>query len=174
MEVILLERVKHLGEMGAIVVVKPGYARNFLIPGKKALRATDANRQYYLSRKAEFEAESAEKLLQARGIYAIVDKNFITIIRQAGEDGKLFGSVSPRDIADNATSLFNQPICHSIVALSKPIKYIGVHEVLLNLHADLQAVIYVNVARTLSEAEEAKKEFLSVPKDKKAKAAQEE
>ena len=100
MDIILLERVKYLGEMGAIVSVKPGYARNYLIPYKKALRATEVNKQAYIAKKAELEAQSATRLQDAKGIYAVIDKHFVSIIRQAGEDGKLFGSVSPRDIAD--------------------------------------------------------------------------
>lgn len=163
MEIILLERVKHLGEMGAVVSVKPGYARNFLIPRKKALRATDANREAFAHRKAELQAASAEKLDKAQGVFAIIDKNFITLIGQAGEDGKLFGSVSPRDIADNIHETFKQAVNYHEVILEKPIKYIGIHEVSIALHSDLHATIYVNVARTLSEAEEAKKGFLTPP-----------
>jgi large subunit ribosomal protein L9 len=170
MDVILLERVKYLGEMGAIVSVKPGHARNFLIPGKKALRATDANKELFAARKAELEAHSAEKLEKAQSIHAIIDKNFITLIRQAGEDGKLFGSVSIRDIADNATSTLSQPISHLEIVLTKPIKYIGIHEVNIALHSDLHAMIYVNVARTESEAKEIQKEFLTPP-SKKAKSS---
>ena len=172
MDIILLERVKHLGEMGAIVSVKPGYARNYLIPGKKALRATDANRESFLARKVELEAHSAARLEKAQGVHAIVDKNFITIIRQAGEDGKLFGSVSTRDISDLATSTFSQTISHSEIVLTKPIKYVGIHEVEVALHSDLHATIYVNVARTASEAAEIQKEFLTPP-SKKAKASSE-
>lgn len=163
MEVILLERVKHLGEMGAVVSVKPGYARNFLIPGKKALRATEANQKSFLDRKAELQAQSDKELDKAQGVYAIIDKNFITIIRQAGEDGKLFGSVSPRDIAENASETFSQEIMHSAIVLEKPIKYIGIYEVDVALHADLPATIYVNISRTESEAEESKKVFLAPP-----------
>ncbi len=166
MDIILLERVKHLGEMGAIVSVKPGYARNFLIPGKKALRATETNKQSFATRKAELEATSAAKLEKAQSVYAIIDKHFITLIRQAGEDGKLFGSVSSRDIAETATSTLSQSISHSEVTLTKPIKYIGIHEVTIALHSDLHATIHVNVARTNSEAEEMKKEFLTPPSKK--------
>lgn len=171
MEVILLERVKYLGEMGAIVSVKPGYARNFLIPRKKALRATDSNKQFFLDRKSELQANSNAKLTKAQEIYAIIDKNFITIIGQAAEDGKLFGSVSPRDIASKISDTLSQSISHSEIDLEKPIKYIGIHEVNVVLHTDLQAVIYVNVARTESEAEETKKAFLTPPSadPKKAK-----
>jgi len=167
MEVILLERIKYLGDMGAIVSVKPGYGRNFLIPKKKALRATDANQKLFAERKAELQAQSSDKLDKAQGIYAIIDKNFITIIRQAGEDGKLFGSVSVRDIADNASETFSQNISHTEILLEKAIKYVGIYEVTIALHADLHAVIYVNVRRTISEAEDAKKEFLAPPAAKK-------
>lgn len=166
MDIILLERVKHLGEMGSIVSVKPGYARNYLIPFKKALRATEANKQAYVAKKAELEAQSASRLQDAKGIFAVIDKHFVSIIRQAGEDGKLFGSVSPRDIADLACKSFSQKISHLQISLTKPIKYIGVHEVQVNLHADLHAVIYVNVARTESEAQDLQKAFLSPPNKK--------
>lgn len=164
MEVILLEKVRHLGEMGAIVSVKQGYARNFLIPNKKALRSTEANKQSFNDRKAELQAKSADDLNKAQGVHAIIDKNFITMIRQAGEDGKLFGSVSPRDIAEQAEKTFTQNISHSEIVLDKPIKYIGIHEVEIALHSDLHATIYVNVAHTESEAEENKKTFLAPPK----------
>jgi len=173
MDIILLERVANLGEMGAMVSVKPGYARNFLIPGKKALRATEANQQAFLARKAELEAHSAARLEVAQGVHAIIDKNFITLIRQAGEDGKLFGSVSPRDIANLASSTLKQEIAHSDIILSKPIKYIGIHEVHVALHADLHAMIYVNVGRTQSEADEMQKDFLTPP-SKKTKTTSEE
>lgn len=163
MEIILLERVKHLGEMGSVVTVKPGYARNFLLPKRKALRATVANRESFLTRKAEITAQNAEKLEQAQSIYAIMDKNFITIIRQAGEDGKLYGSVSPRDIADSISAVFAQQISHSDIVLTKPIKYVAVHEVNIALHSELQTTIYVNVARTESEASDAQKAFLAPP-----------
>ncbi|MEK6734799.1 MAG: 50S ribosomal protein L9 [Pseudomonadota bacterium] len=163
MDIILLERVKSLGEMGAVVSVKPGYARNFLIPTKKALRATGANKDLFAAKKAEIEAKSAAKLEEAQGVYAIIDKNFITIILQAGEDGKLFGSVSPRDISDLVSKTFNQAISHSDIMLSAPIKYIGVHEVNIALHSDLHATIYVAVARTASEANDIQKEFLTPP-----------
>ncbi len=165
MDIILLERVKYLGEMGAIVSVKPGYARNFLIPGKKALRATEVNKELFLARKVELEADSAAKLDKAQEVHAIIDKNFITVIRQAG---KLFGSVSIRDIADTASTTMSQSVSHLDIILTKPIKYVGIHEVNVALHADLHAMIYVNVARTISEANEIQKEFLTPP-SKKAK-----
>lgn len=167
MEVILLEKVKGLGEMGSIVAVKPGYARNYLIPQSKALRATDHNKQGFLAKKAELDANRVAELDKAQLVYVMIDKNFISIIRQAGEDGKLFGSVSPRDIAENAAQSFIQEILHSQITLEKPIKYIGVHEVKIALHPELHAIIYVNVARTLSEAQDAQKEFLSLPAAKK-------
>jgi len=173
MEVILLERVKHLGEMGAIVTVKPGYARNFLVPQNKALRATSANKSLFEARKAEIAADSAARLEKAHGVHAIIDKNFITIIRQAGEDGKLFGSVSPRDIADNASAKFSQAINHAAILLDKPVKYVGIYEVTVALHSDLNATIYLNVSRTESEAAEAQKEFLTPP-SKKTKTTDEE
>lgn len=168
MEVILLERVKHLGNMGAVVSVKDGYARNFLIPEKKALRATEANQKFFAEKKADLQAKSADKLDKAQGVFAIIDKNFITVIRQAGEDGKLFGSVSTRDIAEYTSQTFSQSISNSDIILESPIKYTGIYEVMIALHSDLSAMIYVNVARTESEAEDKKKEFLAPPVAKKA------
>lgn len=173
MDIILLERVKHLGEMGEIVSVKPGYARNFLLPQKKALRANDTNKKLFLDKKAELEAISAENLEKAQEIHAIIDKNFISIIRQAGEDGKLYGSVSSRDISEISSSTLAQKISHTDIILTSPIKYIGIHEVTIALHADLHATIYVNVARTISEAEEKQKDFLTPP-SKKSKSSLEE
>ncbi len=167
MEVILLERIKHLGEMGALVSVKPGYARNYLIPLKKALRATEANKQAFLTKKAELEAQSAAKLEKAKTIHAVIDKRFVSIVRQAGEDGKLFGSVSPRDIVDSANKTLNQQLSHAEVHVNSPIKYVGVHEVTILLHSDLHATLYVSVARTESEAEELQKDFLAPPKKAK-------
>lgn len=164
MEIILLERIKHVGEMGSVVSVKPGYARNFLIPRKKALRATEDNRKYYADRKAELQAKSAEKYSKAQSVHAIIDKNFVTVIRQAGEDGKLFGSVSPKDIADLINQNFAQQVSYSEVLLPQSIKYVGIYEITIALHSDLHAIVYVNVSRSLSEAEESKKEFLSPPK----------
>ena len=172
MEIILLERVKRLGEMGAIVTVKPGYARNFLVPKHKALRATAANRSLFDARKTQMAEESALKLEKSHGVHAIVDKNFITIIRQAGEDGKLFGSVSTRDISENANTKFNQTICHTEIVLENPVKYVGIYEVEVALHADLSATIYLNVSRSESEANESQKEFLAPP-SKKAQATEE-
>lgn len=163
MDVILLERVKYLGEMGAVVSVKPGYARNYLLPMKKALRATEANKALFAEHKAELLAQSAKKLEKAQEVFAIIDKNFITMIRQAGEDGKLFGSVTTRDIASAINSSFNQNVSHVEIVLVKPIKYVGVHEVSLALHADLNTTVYVNVARTESEAADFQKEFLTPP-----------
>lgn len=172
MEVILLERVKHLGEMGAIVSVKPGYARNFLVPKQKALRATAANRSLFDARKAEMLETSVLNLEKANGVHAIIDKNFITIIRQAGDDGKLFGSVSTRDISENASTKFNQSIAHTEIVLEKPVKYVGIYEVNVALHADLSATIYLNVSRSDSEANESQKEFLTPP-SKKIQATEE-
>jgi large subunit ribosomal protein L9 len=164
MEVILLERVKNLGEMGAIVSVKPGYARNFLVPKSKALRATSENKKLFDARRAEMQVESADKLVKAQSVHAVVDKNFIVVIRQSGEDGRLFGSVSTRDIAGMINDKFNQEISHSRVVLDSPVKHIGVHEVNIHLHCDLNAVIYLNIARTENEAEESRKAFLTPPK----------
>lgn len=164
MEVILLERIKTLGDIGAVVSVKPGYARNFLIPQNKALRVSEANKKLFAERKSEIEAQSAARFERAQGINAIIDKNFITIIRQAGEDGKLFGSVSARDIANEISEKLKQQVSYTEVVLDHAVKYLGVHEITVHLHADVNACIYLNIARTETEAEDAKKAFLAPPK----------
>lgn len=169
MEVILVESVKYLGKMGDIVTVKPGYARNYLVPQKKALRATETNKKLFEVQRAEIEANSAARLEKSNSVHAIIDKNFVTIIRQAGEDGKLFGSISPRDIADEIKLVYNQAVPHNVVILEKPVKYVGVHEVTVALHPELSTTMFVNVARIESEAEEAKKEFLAPPVKKAEK-----
>ncbi len=152
MEVILLERVAKLGQMGETVRVKDGYARNFLLPGGKALRATGANKSRFESQRAQLETRNLESKNEAAGIAEKLNGQAFVIIRQAGETGHLYGSVSPRDIADAITAGGFSANRNQIV-LSTPIKTIGLHEVPVHLHPEIAATITVNVARSAAEAE---------------------
>jgi large subunit ribosomal protein L9 len=162
MEVILLERVAKLGQMGDQVRVKDGYARNFLLPSGKALRATGANKKRFESQRIELEARNLELKHEAEAVAEkLAGKSFI-LIRQAGETGQLYGSVSPRDIAEAATAGGFATNRNQIV-LKTPIKTIGLHEVPVHLHAEVEVPITVNVARSPQEAErQAKGEAMDV------------
>jgi len=162
MKVILLERVGKHGHIGDEVTVKDGYARNFLLPQHKALRATEANRKRFDSERASIEKRNAERREAAAGIASGLNGQSVIIIRQAGETGQLYGSVSSRDVAE-ALSAAGFTVARSQVVLADPIKTVGVHNVPLNLHAEVAVSIAVNVARSDDEAErQAKGEDLSV------------
>jgi large subunit ribosomal protein L9 len=152
MQVILLERVENLGIIGDEVKVRDGFARNFLLPQKKALRATDANRKVFEGRRAEIEAKNAEAKAAAEKAGAKVDGQSYVLIRQAGEAGQLYGSVSSRDIADEIAK-GGAKIERGAIVLDKPIKTVGVYDVRIRLHAEVYANIKVNVARSTDEAE---------------------
>jgi large subunit ribosomal protein L9 len=152
MQVILLERVESLGIIGDEVKVRDGFARNFLLPQKKALRATDANRKVFEGRRAEIEAKNAEAKAAAEKAGAKVDGQSYVLIRQAGEAGQLYGSVSSRDIADEIAK-GGAKIERGAIVLDKPIKTVGVYDVRIRLHAEVYANIKVNVARSTDEAE---------------------
>ena len=152
MQVILLERVENLGVIGDEVKVRDGFARNFLLPQKKALRATDANRKTFEARRAEIEARNAEARAEAEKASGKVDGSSYVLIRQAGEAGQLYGSVSSRDIADEIVKS-GAAIDRGAVVLDKPIKTIGLHDVRIRLHAEVYASVKVNVARSADEAE---------------------
>lgn len=152
MQVILLERVESLGAIGDEVKVRDGFARNFLLPQKKALRATDANRKIFEGRRAELEAKNAETKAAAEKAAKKVDGESYILIRQAGEAGQLYGSVSSRDIADEIVKS-GAKIERNAVVLDKPIKTVGVHDVRVRLHAEVYANVKVNVARSADEAE---------------------
>ncbi len=128
MEVILLERIEKLGQMGDVVKVKPGYARNFLLPQKKALRATDGNKSQFEAQRAQLEAENLERRKDAEAVAAKLDDLDIALIRQAGDNGQLYGSVSGRDIADSVTES-GVTISRGQVMLDRPIKELGLHPV---------------------------------------------
>ena len=151
MEVILLERIGKLGQMGDVVRVKDGYARNFLLPRGKALRATADNKSKFEGMKAELQTRSLEAKGEAGKIAAKVDGKTYVVIRQASESGQLFGSVSPRDIA-GLLSADGAEINRSHVMLNAPIKSIGQYKVPLALHPDVEVSITITVARSEQEA----------------------
>ena len=158
MEIILLEHVDKLGKMGDKVTVKNGYARNYLLPAKKALRATEANIAFYEKKKAELEAHN-KALLEEASKKAEALKGFSAVlIRQAAETGQLYGSVTIRDIA-SAIKDAGFEVERRSVFLEKPIKDLGVYQVKLNLHPEVAQTILVNVARTDDEARKQAKAF---------------
>jgi large subunit ribosomal protein L9 len=152
MEVILLERIARLGQMGDVVRVKDGYARNYLLPRGKALRANEANRKRFESERAHLEARNLERRQEAEAVSGRIAGQTFVIIRQAGETGQLYGSVSARDIVD-AMEGAGTSVARNQVALNQPIKTIGLHQVKIVLHPEVDASITVNVARSDDEAE---------------------
>ncbi len=152
MEVILLERVMHVGQMGDVVRVKPGFARNFLLPQKKALRATEANKKYFEGKRKELEATNLQRKQEADAIGTKMKGFSVTLIRQASESLHLYGSVSARDIAQAVIDA-GIKIERRQVELPKPIKTLGKHVVEIHLHAEVVVNIDVLVARSAEEAE---------------------
>ncbi len=151
MQVILLERIERLGDMGDEVVVKPGYARNYLLPRKKALRATDDNRVLFESRRGELEEANRKRRDEALGIAGGMDDLTLILIRQAGDTGQLYGSVSARDIIA-ALGAAGFKVERGQVQLDRSIKELGLYEVRVVLHAEVTESITINVARTEEEA----------------------
>lgn len=152
MQVILLERVENLGAIGDVVKVREGFARNYLLPQKRALRATEGNQKLFEARRAEIEAKNSEARADAEKASKKVDGASYVLIRQAGEAGQLYGSVSSRDIADEIVK-GGAAIDRGAVVLDKPIKTIGLYNVRIRLHAEVYANVKVNVARSADEAE---------------------
>ena len=162
MEVILLERVGKLGHMGDTVRVKEGFARNFLLPRGKALRATEANKKKFESQRADLEARNDELKSDAADKSAKLDGKSFIIIRQAGETGQLYGSVSARDIAEAITAA-GFPTHRNHISLLHPIKALGLHKTPVHLHPEVEAYVTINVARSPEQAErQAKGEDLTV------------
>jgi large subunit ribosomal protein L9 len=151
-ELILLQRVEHLGQMGDVVKVKPGYARNFLLPQKKALRASKDNRARFEQQRAQLEAQNIRRREEAERIAERIAGLSVIIIRQAGESGSLYGSVSARDVAEAATDA-GLSISRSQVVLAHPIKTLGLSPVRVALHPEVAIQVTVNVARSPEEAE---------------------
>lgn len=152
MEVILLERIESLGQMGDVVSVKPGYARNFLLPQKKALRANDSNRKVFEERRAQLEAENLERKSEAEQVAKTLDGLAVVLVRAAGESGQLYGSVSARDIAD-AIGAAGVTVGRSQVKLDKALKSLGLEPVRVQLHPEVSVNVIVNIARSQDEAE---------------------
>jgi len=170
-EVILLEKIERLGNMGSVVKVKPGYARNFLLPQKKALRATKANLELFEKQRAELEARNAHMRAEAEKKAGKIEGIKVIIVRQASETGQLYGSVSARDIAEAAKEAGHE-IERSSVQIETPIKAIGLYPVKIKLHAEVYARMTVNVARSPEEAivQEEKEATLAKAAAERAKA----
>lgn len=152
MEVVLLERVEKLGQMGDVVTVKPGYGRNFLLPQGKALRATKSNIARFESERAQLESRNLERKGEAEGVAAKLDGETFVIIRSASDMGSLYGSVTTRDVAEAATEAgFSAD--RRQVQMDKPIKELGLHELRVHLHPEVIVTVTVNVARSAEEAE---------------------
>ncbi len=151
MQVILLERIEKLGQMGDIVKVKPGYARNYLLPNRKALRATDENLKVFESQRTRLEADNLERRVEAESVAGKLDGLSIVLLRQAGEGGQLYGSVTARDMAQ-ALDQAGVKVERSQVHLDKVIKVLGLHPVRIRLHPEVAVTITANVARSEEEA----------------------
>jgi large subunit ribosomal protein L9 len=152
MDVILLERVVNLGQMGDVVKVKDGFARNFLLPRKKALRATQANKDHFAAQRAQLEATNLERRKDADKVGEKMNGLSVALIRQAGESGVLYGSVSARDLAELLTQA-GFTVKKSQIALQTPIKTLGMHKVSVVLHPEVIVGVTINVARSAEEAE---------------------
>lgn len=151
MDLILLERVEHLGQIGDLVKVKPGFARNYLLPQRKALRATESNRKEFEARRAQIEAESLARRIEAQGVSSKIEGLTVSIIRQAGETGQLYGSVSARDIAEAITTA-GFAVNRTQIRLERPIKVLGLHPLKVALHPEVTVAVTANVAKSEDEA----------------------
>ncbi len=152
MQIVLLERVEKLGKIGDVVNVKDGFARNFLLPRKKALRATKTNIARFEADRADLEARSQEQRALAQGVSTKLDGQSYVILCQAGESGQLYGSVAPRDIAA-AIARDGYAVTRGDIRISTPIKTLGLHTVTVVLHSEVKASVVINVARSAEEAE---------------------
>jgi len=152
-QVILLERVENLGSMGDVVAVKPGYARNYLLPQSKALRATKENVAYYEAQKAHLQKANSEKKAEAEKVAKKIEGTKVVIVRQASEGGQLYGSVSARDIAEGLSADTKVAVTRGQVALNAAYKTIGLFPVDVVLHPEVKVKVTVNVARSAAEAE---------------------
>ncbi|MEE2661759.1 MAG: 50S ribosomal protein L9 [Pseudomonadota bacterium] len=152
MDVILLERIEKLGQMGDVVTVKPGYARNYLLPQKKALRATESNRSAFDSQRAQLEANNLQNREEANQIAKEMDGLHVVIVRQASDSDQLYGSVTTRNVADAITTTGITAERGQII-MKRPIKTVGMHVIRVNLHPEVSVEIIANVARSEEEAE---------------------
>jgi len=151
-DLILLERVENLGQMGQLVKVRPGYARNFLLPQKKALRATKDNLAYFETQRAQLETQNLTHKAEAGDVAAKLNGVVVVLIRQAGESGQLYGSVSARDVADAVTAA-GFTVSRGQVVLERPIKALGLYKTRIVLHPEVTATVTANVAQSREEAE---------------------
>jgi large subunit ribosomal protein L9 len=151
MEVILLERIERLGQMGDVVKVKPGYARNFLLPRKKALRKTKDNLAVFESQRSELEANNLKRRGEAEAVAKKAEGLSVILVRQASDTGQLYGSVRPRDVSDAVTAE-GVKVDSSQVKLDVPIKTLGLHKLRVALHPEVSVTVTVNVARSVEEA----------------------
>ena len=152
MEVILLERIEKLGQMGDVVRVKPGFARNYLLPKRKALRATKDNMARFESQRAQLEAQNLKRRQEAEAVGGKLDGLSVVLLRQASESGQLYGSVTARDIAEAVTEA-GFTIQKSQVVLNQPIKELGLHTIRIVLHPEVSVSVSANVAKSAEEAE---------------------
>lgn len=152
MDVILLERIEKLGQMGDVVSVKPGFARNYLLPQKKAMRATETNRQSFDQQRTQLEAVNLEQRSEAEGVALKLDGLAFVIVRQASDNDQLYGSVTVRNIAQAITDE-GFTVESKQVQLARPIKAVGLHDVIVRLHPEVIVTVRANVARTEEEAE---------------------
>jgi large subunit ribosomal protein L9 len=173
MEIILLERIARLGQMGDVVRVRDGYARNFLLPQGKALRSTSENLKRFESQRVHLEARNLERKKEADGVAEKLNGRSFTVIRQAGETGQLYGSVTTRDLVEVLEN-GGFSVGRNQVALNQPIKTIGLHAVMIALHPEVGAEITVNVARSEDEAErQARGEDLTIYAEEAEEAPEE-
>lgn len=167
MQVILLQRIGRLGQMGDVVSVKDGFARNFLLPQKKALRATEENRKHFESQRSQLEANNLEQMKEAEAVAEKLSGKTFVAIRSAGDTGQLYGSVSTRDIAEVVTA-GGFTVERRQVIMERPIKELGLHEVSVALHPEVVVKVALNVARSADEAErQSRGEDVTVVKDEK-------
>jgi large subunit ribosomal protein L9 len=152
MDVILLERIAHLGQMGDVVRVKPGYARNYLLPQRKALRASKDNMSYFEKQRAQLEAVNLHRRSEAEAAARKMEGVSVIVLRQAGEGGQLYGSVSARDVAQALTEA-GYTVDRNQVQIDRPIKSLGLFDLRIQLHPEVEVTVTVNVARTREEAE---------------------
>ena len=151
MNVILLERIENLGQMGEVVNVKSGYARNYLLPQKKARRATEANKKFFEEQRAQLEAVNLEKRSEAESVAKQMGEISIVLIRQAGDAGQLYGSVNSRDIAEGVTEA-GFSVSRNQVLMDRPIKMLGLHDYRVRLHPEVDTNVVVNIAQSEDEA----------------------
>jgi large subunit ribosomal protein L9 len=152
MQIILLERVENLGQMGEEVKVRDGYARNYLLPMKKALRATEANRKVFSERRVQLEAENLDRKNEAGKVATKLEGLIVNLVRAASESGQLYGSVTARDVADAITEA-GVTVGRNQVRIDKPLKHLGLEPLRVQLHPEVAVEVTVNIARSLDEAE---------------------